>query len=197
MYNLPTKCTNWGKLESWGVCRGEQTNPLFVSCTLPEGWSVRDTHPPIGSELRDADGLLRALIFHIGILSHDRKPHINVFTDRYVVSHNCNIKRGKTYEIYDLATKTTVKQYPIGYWGYIVENGEKVGGLIYNELFYYKPIADRFSSVCSADQAIQITFKDFFNYFYWSEGGYFSAAEHTTKQQALEECEHMSKESGW
>lgn len=207
--DLPIECNDWHKLESWGVLRGEKTDSLFLSCVLPKGWTKQTADHSMYSNLVDADGLIRASIFYKGAF-YDRAAHTSVITERYCVSRNYDIKDGEAYEIRDLAAKTTVKQYPASYWGYIVENkslfgfGNKIVGLIHNGLFHYKPIGKysnaRFSANCAVELATQISYDDFYKYFHHVGDGEYdaiNAARFMAKQEAVAEVEKMNQESEW
>jgi hypothetical protein len=210
--DLPIKCDDWDKLESWGVIKGEQTDPLFVSCVLPVGWSKQPTDHSMWSELRDSDGLKRASIFYKGAF-YDRSADMHVVSKRYYASRNYNIDQGEAYEIRDSATNTTVKQYPAGYWGFMRQNRYFLGvlaeeetfvGLLYNGLFHYKPkgkySAARFSETCDVKFATQIDLDTFYKDFHHlGEGCHdaINAAEFLAKHEAVLEAERMNKESNW
>ena len=205
--DLPIECDDWDKLESWGIIKDAETDPLFVSCVLPEGWSKVATDHSMWSNLVDNEGLIRASIFYKGAF-YDRSAHTHVTTRRYYVSRNYNIKEGEAYEIGDSATNTTVQQYPAGYWGFIVEDQfgnkpKKVVGLIYNGVFHYKPKgkygAARFSATCDVRFATQIDLDTFYKDFHHVEAEYdaINAAKFLLKEEAAIETDRMNKESNW
>ena len=209
--DLPIECDDWEKLESWGIIKGAETDPLFVSCVLPEGWSKVATGHSMWSNLVDNEGLIRASIFYKGAF-YDRSAHTQVITERYCVFKNYNIEEGEAYEIRDSATNTTVQQYPTGYWGFIVEDqsvlgfgnkAKKVVGSIYNGIFHYKPKgkygAARFSATCDVKFATQIDLNTFYKDFHHIEGEYdaINAAKFLLKEEAAIETDRMNKESNW
>ena len=66
-------------LEAEGVVFGEvvKGDPLFQEATLPEGWQKVATDHSMWSELRDAEGVVRARIFYKAAF-YDRDAFMNI-----------------------------------------------------------------------------------------------------------------------
>ena len=209
-FDLPKRCDNWAKLEAWGIVRGEETDPLFLSATLPKGWKKVATDHSMWSHLIDQDGLIRASIFYKGAF-YDRDAHINVTENRYHVSRNYDIKDGEAYEVRDAATGTTVKQFSASYWGFTVEvtsflgvkHEKKILGLIHNGQFHYAAKGRweeaRFTETMALDDVTQITYDQFYADFHHvqQEHDAINAARFLARQDAKAYAEQLNKESNW
>lgn len=64
-------------LESRGIVFGTPVDALFLTATLPTGWSKRATDHDMWSELLDVDGKVVANIFYKAS-AHDRRAFLSV-----------------------------------------------------------------------------------------------------------------------
>lgn len=63
------------KLENLGIKFGADVDDIFVSCTLPKGWSKKATDHSMWSKLIDDKGKVIASIFYKAAF-YDRSAHI-------------------------------------------------------------------------------------------------------------------------
>jgi hypothetical protein len=200
--DLPKKCDNWKKLESWGVVRCESVDDLFLSVTLPDDWKKVATDHYMWSHLVDQDGLIRASIFYKGAF-YDRSAHINVTENRYHVSRNYDIEDAEAYEVRDSATGETVKQFPATYWGFTEIDGVKTIGLIQDNLFHYDVTGEnsdaRFTKAISLDSVTKLTHDQFYKEFHHVKECFdeIEAAEFLARQEALVLSTKLNQESNW
>lgn len=69
-------CTR-GQVEAMGIVYGENVDDLFVSVTLPAGWTKQATEHHMWSDLLDDKGCKRASIFYKAAF-YDRSAHMHL-----------------------------------------------------------------------------------------------------------------------
>jgi hypothetical protein len=76
--NLPVDAP-WEKLEALGFVKGEPVpgDDLFVSCTLPPGWTRAGTDHSMWSKILDERGIERVSIFYKAAF-YDRSAHASL-----------------------------------------------------------------------------------------------------------------------
>lgn len=76
---LPTDCNNWPKLRELGVVMSGSVagDDMFMSVTLPAGWTKKATDHSMWSELLSEKGEVVADIFYKAAF-YDRRAHMSV-----------------------------------------------------------------------------------------------------------------------
>lgn len=75
---LPRECLycTQADFERMGIVFGDDVDELFIAATLPPGWTKVPTAHALWSELRDAQGRVRAHLFYKAAF-YDRKAHMD------------------------------------------------------------------------------------------------------------------------
>lgn len=83
--------------EALGFVFGEPVDELFIACMFPEGWTKQPTDHSMWSELLDAQGRVRAMIFYKAAF-YDRDAHISLkrrYTSGRMPEHGWSNRNGR------------------------------------------------------------------------------------------------------
>lgn len=92
--------------KNMGIKFGPKVDGLFLSATLPAGWSIQPTDHSMWSNLLDDKGRTRASIFYKAAF-YDRNAHIDI-TPRYSLDSEHHTDGSVTYHVKDNATKARI-----------------------------------------------------------------------------------------
>ncbi len=128
---------NWDYLERLGIkINQDSKDELFYETRLPPLWSLKPTNHDKYTFLLDERGLIRAEIFFRG-LYYNRQASINAFSERFeLIKNNHSDRFVESYSLFDLGTKTVVKQSEIIRYGFY---DDTIPGVLIGQDFYYAP----------------------------------------------------------